>query len=74
MEASRTRPLVLLAEDDPDHALLARVAFRRAGLPEPIVVDNGEAARAYLAGEAEFGDRVRHHRDSFTSGPCPAAR
>jgi two-component system, response regulator len=40
---------VLYAEDDPDDRLLARLAHRDSGAPNPLVfVDDGEEALAYL--------------------------
>lgn len=51
--------MVLLVEDDPDHAMLAGRTFKRAGLPAPVVFDGPEAL-AYLGGEGEFADRATH--------------
>ncbi len=52
---------VLVVEDNPDHAILVRIAARRAhpGL-DVRVVENGDQAIAYLAGTGQFGDRVSH--------------
>ena len=49
---------VLVVDDNPDHALLVRLAARRV-LPDldVRVVEEGEGALAYLAGEPPFGDR-----------------
>jgi CheY-like chemotaxis protein len=52
---------VLLVEDNPDDVLLTERAFRRAGLAAELrVVGDGEAARAYLAGEGAYAQRARY--------------
>ncbi|HEY9805145.1 MAG TPA: response regulator [Candidatus Obscuribacterales bacterium] len=52
---------VLLVEDDPNDVLLIQRAFTKASLQLPMqVVDNGEAAVAYLAGKDDYGDRDRY--------------
>jgi CheY-like chemotaxis protein len=51
---------VLLVEDDPNDVLLVRRAFRRAGLPEPWAVGDGEQAVSYLSGEGGYADRAAH--------------
>jgi CheY-like chemotaxis protein len=51
---------VLLVEDNPDDALLTRRAFTKAGIPKLLqVVEDGERAVAYLAGNGDFADRDR---------------
>lgn len=51
---------ILLIEDSPDDALLVQRAFRKSGGEARIrVLDNGEKALAYLAGEGDYADRVR---------------
>ncbi|HEX2222963.1 MAG TPA: response regulator [Thermoanaerobaculia bacterium] len=56
-QASRS---ILLVEDNPDDALLLQRAFRKLGDESRIrVLNNGENALAYLAGEGDYADRVR---------------
>ena len=57
------RPLkpILLVEDDPNDIFLIRRAFQKANILHPIhVVEDGEQATAYLAGEKKFSDRIRY--------------
>ena len=43
--------VILLAEDNEDHVLLIRRAFRQSGLVNPLqVVSDGEQVIAYLEG------------------------
>ena len=57
----RARGSVLLVEDDPNDVALTQRAFERAGLANPLqIVNDGEQAIAYLAGEAPYTDRQRH--------------
>ena len=52
---------VLLVEDNEDDVLFVRRAFRRAKLSNPLhVVEDGDAAVAYLSGEGAHADRARH--------------
>ena len=52
---------VLIAEDNPDDALLMQHAFKSHGLMRPPhIVDNGADAIAYLAGEGIYSDRVAY--------------
>jgi CheY-like chemotaxis protein len=51
--------LVVLVEDDPDHALLAGRTFRKAGLSQPLVFEGPEVL-SYLGGEGEYADREKH--------------
>jgi DNA-binding response OmpR family regulator len=50
---------ILIVEDNEDHALLLQRAFTKA---EPtialFVVDNGDAAIAYLSGDGSYADRT----------------
>lgn len=58
---SIARYTILLVEDDPNDVLLIKRAFRKANLANPIhVVGDGEAAVAYLAGQAPYTDRERY--------------
>jgi CheY-like chemotaxis protein len=53
--------VILLAEDDPDHVLLIRHAFKQAGLINPLqVVRTGEEAIAYLEGTGKFSNRAEY--------------
>lgn len=53
--------IVLVVEDNPDHALLVRIAAKRA-VPEldVRVAGDGLDALAYLDGKAPYADRVAH--------------
>ncbi len=54
-------PLVLYAENDENDALLMRACWRRAGIESELrVVEDGEAAKAYLEGAGGYADRERH--------------
>ena len=49
-----------MCEDNADDAKLVKLAFRRAGLTEPIYeVSGAEEAIEYLKGEGQFGDREK---------------
>jgi CheY-like chemotaxis protein len=51
---------ILLMEDNADDAFLLQLAFRRAQVPNPIVVvRDGEQALDYLAGRGAYADRAR---------------
>jgi CheY-like chemotaxis protein len=53
--------VILLAEDNEDHVLLTRRAFKMAGLLNPVfVVQDGEEAIAYLQGEGKFSNRSEY--------------
>jgi CheY-like chemotaxis protein len=62
LQISQTSPtIILLAEDDPDDAFLARQALLKSGFPHQLVhVPDGEAAINYLSGQSPFTDRSRH--------------
>ncbi len=50
---------VLVAEDNPDDALLMQRAFRSQGLNNPLhIVTDGSEVMRYLKGEAPFSDRT----------------
>ncbi|WP_043341972.1 response regulator [Belnapia moabensis] len=52
---------VLLVEDNEDDILFVQRAFRRAKLSNALpVVEDGDAAVAYLSGQGEYADRDRH--------------
>jgi CheY-like chemotaxis protein len=54
-------PTVLAAEDEESDVFLLNMAFKRAGVPNPLtVVRDGEEAIAYLNGDAPYNDRSRH--------------
>jgi CheY-like chemotaxis protein len=53
--------VILLAEDNEDHVMLIRRAFRQSGLVNPIhAVADGEQAIAYLKGEGRYSNRVEY--------------
>ena len=53
--------LILVAEDNQDHALLIERAFRQSGLVNPLhVVNDGEEAIAYLKGEGRYANRAEY--------------
>jgi CheY-like chemotaxis protein len=59
--ATETQPIILLVEDEPDDALLAKRALERAGVAHRIVhLKDGEEAIKYLSGEAPYNDRNAH--------------
>jgi CheY-like chemotaxis protein len=52
---------VLLVEDNPTDVILIRRAFDKARLVNPVqVLGDGDAAVAYLSGEAPYADRAKH--------------
>lgn len=52
---------VLLVEDDPDFALLVRLAFREAEVRNPVqVVSTVQGAKMYLAGEPPYDNRKHY--------------
>jgi CheY-like chemotaxis protein len=53
--------VILVVDDNDDDVTLLQRAFAKADLmPPQHVVDNGEAAIAYLAGEGPYADRARY--------------
>lgn len=57
---------VLLVEDNPRDVLLVQRAFKKANCTSPIqVVNDGDAAVAYLAGEAPYHDRALYPLPAF---------
>ena len=59
MSASPTN--ILLVEDDPNDALLLERAFRKAGLPYPlIIVSDGDQAVDFLQGVGKYRDRIKY--------------
>lgn len=56
-----TGRVFLLAEDNRADVLLTQRAFRALGFPHVLqIVDHGEAAIDYLAGQGAYNDRDRH--------------
>ncbi|PSB21053.1 two-component system response regulator [filamentous cyanobacterium CCP2] len=56
-----TGRVFLLAEDNRADVLLTQRAFRALGFPHVLqIVDHGEAAIDYLAGQGAYDDRDRH--------------
>lgn len=52
--------VILVAEDNPDEALLLQRAFKKAGLQVRIhLCEDGGEASAYLLGKDEFADRLK---------------
>ncbi len=52
---------ILLADDNPDDALLMKLAFRKAGIINPIqVVRDGVEAVQYVKGEAAYSNRKKY--------------
>src|SRR5436190_1431776 len=55
------RSVILLAEDDEDHILLVRRAFKHANLLNPLfVVRDGAEAIEYLNGEGPYANRAEY--------------
>ena len=56
-----TLPLILLAEDSADDALLMRLAFQKTDLSNPLaIVRDGQDAIDYLRGDGPYADRQMH--------------
>ena len=54
------RATILLADDNPDDVLLVRMAFKKAGVTNPLmIVPDGAHALQYLKGEGNYSDRER---------------
>jgi|SRR5579862_968218 len=54
-------PLILVVEDSEDHIFLLQVAFKKAGITNPVQeARGGEEAIAYLAGTGPFSDWSKH--------------
>jgi CheY-like chemotaxis protein len=52
---------ILYAEDNPDDAVILKIVFRRAGLPQLVsCVDDGEDAIEWIGGTGKFADRERY--------------
>jgi CheY-like chemotaxis protein len=52
---------ILYAEDNPDDAIILKLAFKRAGLSQIVhTVDDGGEAIAWLRGEGNFAKRDQH--------------
>jgi CheY-like chemotaxis protein len=52
---------ILAAEDEESDAFILRLAFERAGLPNPlIIVRDGQEAVNYLSGSPPYADRFAH--------------
>lgn len=53
--------LILIAEDNEDHAFLLRRALKKSAVVNPVfVVSDGEETIAYLKGEGKFSDRYEY--------------
>jgi CheY-like chemotaxis protein len=54
----RSKAVILHVEDDPNDVLLVGLAFRKSGVPATLqVVNDGEQAVQYLAGQGPYSDR-----------------
>lgn len=54
-------PLILMVDDDRNDRYLLRRAFEKTGVINPILeLDSGDAAIAYLNGDAPYADREKH--------------
>jgi CheY-like chemotaxis protein len=59
MNSSNT--CILQVEDNEDDILLLRLAFKHAGITNPVqVVTTGQSAMDYLAGKAAYADRATY--------------
>lgn len=53
--------IVLIAEDNPDDALLLKRALSRAGMKlKPTFLEDGEQLLLYLMGQGEYANRTQH--------------
>lgn len=54
-------PVILMVEDDPNDVLLLKRALKKERVTLPLkVVPDGQAAIQYLAGDGEYGNRLRY--------------
>ena len=61
LPADASKPLILLAEDDPDDVLLMRLAIQKAAFANPFfIARDGQEVVDYLAGEDPYSDRTRY--------------
>ena len=59
--ATSIEPLILVVEDDPDHAALIQAVFQSGQVEAKThLVVSGREARSYLAGEWPYNDRYRY--------------
>jgi DNA-binding response OmpR family regulator len=55
------RQIILYAEDQADDAIIFKMAFKRATLPQSVfIVDDGQAAIDWLGGKDQYGDRSKY--------------
>jgi CheY-like chemotaxis protein len=53
--------VILVAEDDPNDALIFKTMFRRATLPHHVhIVENGQEAIDWLSGKNDYSDRTKY--------------
>ena len=53
--------VILVAEDNPDDALIFKMRFKRAGLPDAVhIVDDGQKVIDWLSGKDAYSDRTKH--------------
>jgi CheY-like chemotaxis protein len=56
-----TGKAILVVEDNPNDILLLQRAFRKANIQNPLrIVNDGQSAIDYLAGEEPYADRRQH--------------
>ena len=61
--------LILVAEDNPDDALLLKRAFKKAGVELTVhICSNGDEASNYLKGTNHFADRAGGMADQKNTG------
>jgi CheY-like chemotaxis protein len=53
--------VILVAEDDPNDALIFKMMFRRATLPHNLhIVEDGQQAIDWLSGKGDYSDRAKY--------------
>ena len=53
--------VILVAEDNPDDALIFKMRFKRATLPHMLhMVEDGQKVIDWLSGQGEFSNREKH--------------
>ena len=53
--------VILVAEDDPNDALIFKTMFRRATLPHSLhIVENGQQAIDWLSGKDDYANRAKY--------------
>lgn len=53
--------VILLAEDNPDDAVIFKIMFKRAHLPHTLyIVDDGQQVIDWLSGKHQYSDRAKY--------------